>query len=183
MGRPKELTEQKQLGNAPATESEVTEMVVKYLPLVKSIAGKYRGRVEYEDLVQEGLIGLLSAIRNYSPQKGASFSTFAYLCVSRRILTALKSQALSVQQPFAPLTEEDPVPGEDPISRLIEQQDFHERYRRFEAILSGFEKDTLRLYLGGYSYEEMSLQLQSTVKSVDNALQRIRRKLRLVVAE
>jgi len=142
-----------------------------------------------EDLLQEGMIGLLSAIKNYAPEGGSSFKTFAEICVRRRIISAAKA---ATRLKHAPLNEGVPLEtllsdeadgnGSGPFIRSPEdqllaqesEQDFISTYTQY---LSGFELQILSHYLDGLSYREIALRCNASVKSVDNAVQRIRKKL------
>ena len=143
-----------------------------------------------EDLLQEGMIGLLSAIRNYVPEEGSSFKTFAELCVKRRIISAAKAAARLKHAPLNDGVSLDELLSDEaggtsipePFSRSPEdqllaqesKQDFLSTYSQY---LSGFESQILSHYLGGLSYREIASICDVTEKSVDNAVQRIRKKL------
>lgn len=153
----------------------VTELVMRYIPLIRRKAASYRlPGMEPEDIVQEGLLGLIKAISRYQPGK-SSFSTFAWLCVSSSLATAAKS-ALSPKS--LPLSNYAPL-GE--LSTLDIQRQPSERTELLGSIysrLSPLEQQVLKLYLSGHSYTETAHRLSTTPKAVDNALQRVRRKLR-----
>ena len=139
-----------------------------------------------EDLTQEGMLGLLAAIRSFSPDAGASFRTYAETCIRRRLLTAVKTAA---RQKHAPLnfaisfeSSQFDETQMSHISRDLEEQVLAKEQVgdlcvRFSHILSGFENEILRLFLEGLSYQEMAEDVGKPVKSVDNAIQRIRKKL------
>jgi len=139
-----------------------------------------------EDLTQEGMLGLLAAIRTFSPEVGVSFQTYAETCIRRRLLTAVKTAS---RQKHAPLnyaisfesSQFDETQASH-ISRDLEEQilaeeQFGELCFRFSHTLSGFENKILGLFLEGLSYGEMAERVGKSVKSVDNAIQRIRKKL------
>lgn len=138
-----------------------------------------------EDLIQEGMLGLWKAVREYVPERGASFRTFAYTCVKNSMLTAVKSAAgkhhipLNDSVPFETLLfdRSDQLPVSDPEAMYISREETQERLDRFYSKLSGFEANVLALFLSGLSYSEIADQVARPVKSVDNAVQRIRRKL------
>lgn len=138
-----------------------------------------------EDLIQEGMLGLWKAVREYAPERGASFRTFAYTCVKNSMLTAVKSAAgkhhipLNDSVPFETLLfdRSDQLPVSDPEAMYISREETQERLDRFYSKLSGFEANVLDLFLSGLSYSEIADQVARPVKSVDNAVQRIRRKL------
>lgn len=175
-------------GNASALDV----LVRRHFALVKYLAGKCAGGAEFDDLVQEGVIGLLQAIRRFDPQKGSSFPTFATLCIQRRMWTLVKSETaknLSLNaRPEDFYQSRGGVPDENflhegslPEDYVIRREENQERLSRLQALLSDFEWQTLQLYLRGCSYDQMAVRLQCTTKAVDNALFRARRKLRLAV--
>ncbi len=146
-----------------------------------------------EDIVQEGMIGLYKAIRDYDAKHGASFRSFAELCITRQILTAIKT---ATRQKHTPLNsyvsfdrpqDDDPsrtvgdtiacVEEVDPLRILIDSDDLAYLRDAFAQVLSGLESDVLELYVEGRSYQEIAELLGRHVKSIDNALQHIKRKL------
>jgi RNA polymerase sporulation-specific sigma factor len=148
-----------------------------------------------EDVEQEGMIGLYKAARDFRPDRQASFRAFAELCVTRQVITAVKTATRQKHQPLNQYVSISGVRGgDDPSERSVEDllHDHHEAdpadavvsRERMEAMrssmaamLSGLEVDVLRLYVEGKSYQEISEHLGRHVKSIDNALQRIKRKL------
>ncbi|MDS9471986.1 RNA polymerase sporulation sigma factor SigH [Sporosarcina pasteurii] len=149
-----------------------------------------------EDIVQEGMIGLYKAIRDYKPDRLSSFKGFAELCITRQIITAIKTatrqkhiplnSSVSLDRPV--YTEESErtlldmlagPPLEDPEDLMIHKEDFDHMEIKMQKVLSELERQVLALYLDGQTYQEISINLNRPVKSVDNALQRIKRKLEL----
>ncbi|AOV09039.1 RNA polymerase sporulation sigma factor SigH [Sporosarcina ureilytica] len=149
-----------------------------------------------EDIVQEGMIGLYKAIRDYKPDRLSSFKGFAELCITRQIITAIKTatrqkhiplnSSISLDRPV--YTEESErtlldmlagPPLEDPEDLMIHKEDFDHMEIKMQKVLSQLERQVLALYLDGQTYQEISVTLNRPVKSVDNALQRIKRKLEL----
>lgn len=163
-----------------------TELVTRYLPLVRHKAASYRlPGMELDDIVQEGLMGLVKAIRLYSPER-SSFPTFASLCIATSMATAAKA---ALSQKSFPLWDYLPLPDDNaptaehsrqdsPEQHLVEREQVAELYRRIDTELSPFEQQALKLYLSGHSYTDISVLMCTTPKAVDNALQRVRRKLR-----
>ena len=142
-----------------------------------------------EDLIQEGMIGLLSAIREYDAEKGATFKTYAETCINNRIRSAVRS---AQRMKNAPLNDgvslEDVLSDESqslganyyersPEEQVLARETEKEFISAYSRCLSKLEADILRLYLEGLSYEEMAVRSGRDVKAVDNAVQRIRRKL------
>lgn len=178
-----------------AGEDEATEFLLqKYGYLVKrEVRTVYLIGAETEDLAQEGMIGLFKAIRDYSPDKAASFSTFASVCIRRQIQNAITNSNRKKHVPLNSyvslymnseegdnfMLEErlSTSREEDPEKLLIAREQIEDRNARIKKELSKLEQQVLKLYLQGLSYEEIAEQLGKTEKSIDNALQRIRGKL------
>ena len=145
------------------------------------------GGLEIDDLAQEGMLGLIDAMKAYRPDRGASFRTFAYRCVTNRMLNLIAASGRNPSQVsfdhignLEPLTEEQIPNAKDPQEILIQQENTFDWIHRARNLLSKTEREAHRPYLGGYTYQEMAASLQCTTKAVDNALQRVRRKLRTV---
>jgi len=142
-----------------------------------------------EDLIQEGTLGLLSAIREYDGKQSVSFRSYAELCIRRRIFSAIKSAnrlkhtplnyGISLEDAFSEretawiILEQKRAPEEQVLAR----ESAKEFFQSFSRCLSSFEKTVLDLYLDGYSYQAMAEHCGREVKSIDNAVQRIRQKL------
>ncbi len=176
-------------GGDPRAEEALTE---RYLPLVNSCAGSmtlFGG--EGKDLSQEGVFGLISAIRSFDPNVGASFRTYAEHCIRMRLLSAVKSASrlkhfpLNDSMSLEQLSEEsDPRLTavleqfhRNPEDLVLARESKEELYKALSDCLSRYEKRVFTLYLEGRSYQEIGSLLGKDVKSVDNAVQRIRRKL------
>ncbi|SFF00988.1 RNA polymerase sporulation sigma factor SigH [Alteribacillus iranensis] len=149
---------------------------------------------DHEDIVQEGMIGLYKAIRDYRGDKLSSFRAFAELCITRQIITAIKTATRQKHMPLnsyisldKPLYDEesertllDVLCGSrvsDPEELFINQEQVDDIEGKIREILSELEQKVLMLYLDGRSYQEISGELNRHVKSIDNALQRVKRKL------
>lgn len=147
-----------------------------------------------EDIIQEGMIGLYKAIRDFKEDRLSSFKAFAELCITRQIITAIKTAtrqkhiplntSVSLDKPVFDEESErtllDVIAGpvlDDPEGLMIHKEDFIQMEDEMNKVLSSLEKEVLALYLDGQSYQEISVELNRQVKSVDNALQRIKRKL------
>jgi RNA polymerase sporulation-specific sigma factor len=181
-------------------QDALTELLLRYRRFARAKARSYfLVGADREDIIQEGMIGLYKAIRDYEPQHGASFRSFAELCITRQILTAIKT---ATRQKHAPLnsyvsfdrpTSDDPghtvgdtIADEtdvDPLKLLLASDDLARLRASFEQLLSDLEADVLALYVEGRSYQEIADLLGRHVKSIDNALQRIKRKLELHLQE
>ena len=173
-------------------DEALADLIERYTPLVCMRARAYaRGVMDVDDVYQEGMIALLKAVRNYREDTAGSFRTFAAVCVNNKMLSAVTAHMRDKNAPMRSYLSlsgreipEDLLaavsPETDPEKLVIASEDSAARNRRIENLLSPFERQVLRLYLSSYSYEEMSRQLGSSTKAVDNALQRVRRKLRNV---
>ncbi|HCC35159.1 MAG TPA: hypothetical protein DEQ02_05795 [Ruminococcaceae bacterium] len=167
-------------------------LVVRYVVIVNMRVSCYRGTgIEPEDLAQEGMIGLMSAVRSFRPDTGACFRTFAWLCIDRSVLSALKAPFRKKRIPDAKIfpLEENPCgdahesagaaeASQNPEHYLIAKEDAKNFWQGVKRVLSPFEHSVLLRFLGGEDYRGIARQLDATVKSVDNAIQRVRRKLR-----
>ena len=154
-----------------------------------------------DDIEQEGMIGLFKAVRDFRPDRQASFRAFAELCITRQIITAIKTATRQKHQPLnSYLSLSGTRPGEengsgtveevleakgliDPIEFIISMEDLRSMRRMMSEMLSKLEVEVLRLYVEGKSYQEIAEVLGRHVKSIDNALQRIKRKLEVHLAE
>lgn len=164
------------------------ELTARYMSLVRDRVLPLRsGGAERDDLCQEGLVGLLNAARTYNPAQGASFRTYAGVCIAHRVIMAYRSAAGRKHDPlrnFVSLSDAGadgfPAPdgGSDPEALLADRESFEAMCRKIEALLTPLELRVLRLYLGGASYGEIAGTLSVSPKAADNALQRVRLKLR-----
>ena len=153
-----------------------------------------------EDIIQEGMIGLYKAIRDYRPDKLASFRAFAELCITRQIITAIKTATRQKHIPLnsyislnKPIYDEesdrtllDVISGHkitDPEELVISREELVHIEEKIGEILSNLEWSVLTLYLQGRSYQEIAYDLDRHVKSIDNALQRVKRKLEKYLEE
>jgi len=176
-------------GSAGATEY----LMVKYRALVEGKARLYflRG-ADYEDVVQEGMIGLYKAIKDYRGDRLAHFRTFAELCVTRQIITAVKRASRHKHDPLNTYVSLQSCESDEdcgwadklPDGRMVNPEDVmmcrqspDYLRRRLESTLSGLEREVLDNYLQGKTYREMALELSRHTKSIDNALQRVKRKI------
>ncbi len=141
-----------------------------------------------EDLIQEGMLGLLSAIREFDPSMNATFKTYAEICVKRRIYSAIKMALRKKHEPLNEMVSFDDVLSDESLSidssfrripeeQVLAQESADEIIQTYSRCLSKFEVNILELYLNGLSYLEIAEDVGRSEKSVDNAVQRIRRKL------
>ena len=166
-------------------------LAARYSRLVRACARPYfLAGGDSEDLLQEGMIGLLSAIRSFNLEREANFQTYAEVCIRNRLLTAVRTAGREKHEPLnssvsleIQLYDEIPQPyqeqqslAESPEELLIGREEWKGRLAALRALLSGLERTVLELYLDGLSYAEIAARTGKPLKSVDNAVQRIRRK-------
>ena len=187
------LTDNELLKRSAAGDRNAEEQLVeRYMRLVRSCARPlFLAGGDSEDLIQEGLLGLLSAIRQFDPGCGASFSTFADHCIRMRLLSAIKSASrlkhlplndgVSLEQlsenPELQFSANPDFLRHNPEDLVLARERTEELYYELSQCLSRLEKQVLDLYLDGYSYREIGFRLRKEPKAIDNAVQRIRRKL------
>lgn len=178
-------TDDEILSYAQSGSNKYAEKVIeKYRQTVEVIASKYKDSpMEREDLIQEGMIGLLAAIKSYRQDKGASFMTYAKICIDNSIQTALRK--FSRQKDIPPQNvieyQEEELPAESGHASaediVIAQESVSMLTQVLRENLSDFENEVLRLHIVGCSYNEIARRLCKTPKAIDNALQRVRKKL------
>lgn len=190
-----ELIEEIKTGNQEATEY----LVKKYYPLViKSTRTLYLIGADDEDLTQEGLIGLFKAIQSYDSENNASFFTFAQLCIKRQIYSAIKASNREKHSPlnsyisFYSSANENDVrlienleadTNTNPEHIILDQENTSRINELLSSHLSKMEQTVLPLYLDGMSYKDIAIKLNKPVKSIDNAVSRIRDKVKKIKAE
>jgi RNA polymerase sporulation-specific sigma factor len=149
-----------------------------------------------DDLIQEGLVGLYKAVRDYRSDRESSFRNFAELCITRQIITAVKTATRNKHTPLnqyvsfsatpagssgdSEPTLEDVIPGStvhDPVNQVISSEELQSLVACLSTVLSELESRVLALYLDGYSYTTIGEKLDCDCKTVDNALQRVKRKV------
>ncbi|MGI6200706.1 MAG: RNA polymerase sporulation sigma factor SigH [Christensenellales bacterium] len=167
----------------------------KYKNFVRSKARSYfLAGADRDDIIQEGMIGLYKAIRDFKPDRLSSFRAFAELCITRQIITAVKMATRQKHIPLnsyvslnKPIYDEesdrtllDVISGDkvtNPEDIVIGQEDYEQIQEKMGEMLSPLECEVLSSYLQGKSYQQIALDLNRHVKSIDNALQRVKRKL------
>ena len=173
------------------------QLIRRYTSFVRLKASSYfLAGGDSEDLIQEGLVGLYKAVRDFRPDKETSFRSFAELCVTRQIITAIKTATRFKHAPLntyvsfshtpagqdsdGDVTLGDALPGpnvNDPSVCVISTEELQSLVGCLSTTLSPLEADALRLYLEGSSYEQMAEDLGCDTKTIDNALQRVKRKI------
>ena len=175
-------------------DAEIADYIMKkYKPLVRKKANAmYLMGGETEDLIQEGMLGLFKAVRDFDPEKEAHFFSFAELCINRQLYSALEASNRKKHIPlntYISFSNQEDSEGMDiehlmmdemasPEQLLIEQEGRVEFFHRLQENLSPMEKKVLYLYLEGHSYIQIAELLEKSPKSMDNALQRIRGKIK-----
>lgn len=168
-------------------------IIARYRNYVYSKASTYfLAGAEKDDIVQEGMIGLYKAVKEYNPESGSSFKHFALLCISRQILTAIKAATrkkhmplnsyISLEETAADRDAESPAidlgdDGQNPENIIIGQENLNVMEYKINQILSKLELQVLMYYTEGMSYDEIAALAGKPRKSIDNALQRIKKKL------
>lgn len=187
-----ELLRRLRAGDADAEEA----LYMRYKPVVRSRARTYfLVGADREDIIQEGMIGLYKAVCDYEFDKQASFRVFAELCITRQIITAIKSVTRKKHIPlntYVSLSRPVYDDGEsertlidvlqtarvsDPEEALIGRESYEAIARDIETILSPLERQSLALYLQGLSYQQIAAAIGRSTKCVDNAIQRVKKKL------
>lgn len=179
----------------------VEYLLGKYKNFVRSKARSYfLIGADHEDIVQEGMIGLFKAIRDYQAERLSSFRAFAELCITRQIITAIKTATRQKHVPLnsyvslnKPIYDEESdrtlmdviVEGraQNPEELIIGRENLVSFRDQVDRVLSGLEQDVLNAYLDGKSYQEIADKLGRHVKSIDNALQRVKRKMEKFLEE
>lgn len=172
-------------------------LVRRYYGFVRLKASSYfLAGGDSDDLIQEGLVGLYKAIRDYRTDRESSFRNFAELCITRQIITAVKTATRNKHTPLnqyvsfssspagasgdSEPTLDEMLPGStvhDPVNQVISSEELQALVACISTTLSELESHVLTLYLDGYSYEEVGRRLDCDCKTVDNALQRVKRKV------
>lgn len=191
------MTDEEIVAEAKLSDSNIAldYLIYKYRNFVRAKARSYfLIGADREDIIQEGMIGLYKAIRDFRNDKLSSFRAFAELCVTRQIITAIKTATRQKHIPLnsyvslnKPIYDEDSdrtlldvLSGSkisDPEELVISREEFIDIESKMGQILSDLEWKVLMSYLDGKSYQEIAVELERHVKSIDNALQRVKRKL------
>lgn len=177
-------------------EKAIDLLLKRYRHYARAKARSYfLAGADKEDIVQEGMIGLFKAIRDYQEERNTAFRAFAELCITRQIITAIKTATrqkhiplnsyVSLNKPTASETDDDRTladslgasGGLDPAELVISSEEIESIRSSMTRLLSSLETEVLHLYMDGKSYQEIADMLGRHVKSIDNALQRIKRKL------
>ena len=174
-------------------DKAIEELLHRYRHYARAKARSYfLAGADKEDIVQEGMIGLFKAIRDFQAEKNTAFRVFAELCITRQIITAIKTATRQKHIPLnsyvslnKPTSNDDDRPLEealvhkaiDPAELVISAEEISNIKASMGKVLSSLETEVLQLYMDGKSYQQIADMLGRHVKSIDNALQRIKRKL------
>ncbi len=172
---------------ANGDDAAMALLIATVTPIARAKASGFSSpRVSGDDLVQEGLLGFLDAVKTYDPSKGSPFKAYAEVCINNRIVSAVrtsfnnKNAALSGALPYEPEKIDEADASADPANIVSEKEDSEHLENILSEGLSDFEKQVVDLRLMDMSYSEMAERLGCTEKAIDNALQRIRKKMRLL---
>ena len=169
---------------AAGCSDSTTELISRYMKLIWVKANSMaNAAVDAEDLAQEGMLGLMNAVAHFDPNREIRFSTFADVCITNKMKSALirsRHTALPVEDAESAAQVQNEVEDDDPEQILLRKERLQELYREIDHILSRWELEIFKLFLSGLRYEQMAERLHITEKSVDNAMQRVRRKLKSV---
>ena len=191
------LTDEELVGRIRSEDTLAEEYLYgKYRRIIRGKARSYfLVGAEYEDLVQEGMIGLYNAVREFAPSRNVSFHAYADLCITRQILTAIKSATrkkhaplnsyVSFSQPISDGSETEKTLADilessssgDPEKALLGRETMEMLSYDLQHLLSPLERKTLTLYLRGLSYQQIGDEIGCSRKCVDNTIQRIKKKL------
>lgn len=182
-----ELSDNELVAAAQRGDNEAYSAVIgRYIFLVRNCAGGYfSDSLEFDDLVQEGFIGLMNAVKGFDPDCNTAFSTFAKLCIERNIISAVRKTLRKKQIPSSMLVFIDddsydkiaPADTANPETAVLNKEAYDRLKEDIFSKLSKTELKVLQAYLSGSSYEQIAAKLNLSVKAVDNAMQRIRKKL------
>ena len=182
------MTDEELLFAAGQGSQEAEEaLILRYGRVIRSLVRPlFLTGGDSEDLIQEGMLGLLNAVRSFKSEENASFKTFAVLCIRRRLFSALRKSAgtknvsldecLSLESSLFDENQSRNDNLRSPEELLIDREEAQKRYRNLLQLLSAFEQSVLRCFLRGMSYREIAEITKRSEKAVDNAVQRIRRK-------
>ena len=175
-------------------EDDIVEyLMTKYKPLVRKKArAMYLVGGETDDLIQEGMLGLFKALRDFNPQKEVSFASFARLCIERQLYNAIQSSNRQKHQPlntYVSLSDEEfaselrQISVQNPEAIIIDQENAAGIEKKIQNTLSRFENQVLKMYLEGADYIQIAERLDRPAKSIDNALRRIRQKVKSCITK
>ncbi len=179
----KKFSDEELIRSLRSGEAEICEYLLdKYKPLVRRQARTmYLIGGENDDLIQEGMIGLLKAVQSFRPEEEGSFAAFAELCITRQMYAAVQASNRMKHAPLNQYVSLDEKPHllteQTPEALMIDQENLKSRYEQIERRLTPLEKQVLELYLDGKTYGEIAAVIGKNEKAVDNSIQRLKKKL------
>lgn len=166
---------------AKKNKNAAAELITRYICSIEARARKYSPEM-CEDLAQEGFIGLLRAVDTYDKSRDVKFSTYANVCIRNKMLSALNKRTTIVKGEGGEILEADiHDPSDTPENIVVERERLEEIYDKIISALSEQEWRVFQLFLTGLAYNQIALDLNVPLKTVDNAMQRVRRKLKSVL--
>lgn len=163
---------------ARQNDDAYSELISRYLPSIRRLARIYtKSSADRDDLVSEGILGLMNAVNTFSADRGASFSTYAGVCVNNRMMTSLKKSA-RIQRREESLESLEASGESSPEKIILDREALSEIFSEISDNLTDLERTVISRYLSGASYADIAGELGTDKKAVDNALARVRRKLR-----
>lgn len=178
------LTDEQLIASGESFDDIAAEIMLRYRETVKIKAATFTSKKhEFDDLFQEGMIGLFFSIGKYKKDKGASFKTFATVCIENRIKNAykvLKNRIDSNNDIDVDVIKEDSGTAENPEDIFISSENLENMTAKMRDRLSSLEYEVFEMTMDGYTYEQIAKRKSITLKAVDNALQRARRKLKSI---
>ncbi len=178
-----DLSDEELVLEAREKETAVNELVARYISTVEAMANRFSPEVS-DDLKQEGLMALLSAVKSFKADKGVNFSAYLAVCVKNRMLTYLKRNSKGAAEDISADELEELIgisDGDIPDNILVEQERMEELYSRISSALSPLEWKVFRLFITGMSFEAIAQRVGVDRKAADNAMQRVRRKLKTLL--
>ena len=176
-----DLSDEELAVKAKNDKQAAAELLSRYIFSIEARAKNFAMAFS-EDLVQEGFIGLLSPVENYDENKNVKFSTYANVCIRNKMISAFDKQADIVKEEAWETPEKEfHDPAEIPENIVVEKERLKEIYDKIISALSEQEWRVFQLFLTGLAYNQIALELNVSTKTVDNAMQRVRRKLKSVL--
>lgn len=177
-----DLSDEELAVKAKDDRQATAELLSRYIFSIEARARNFAMSFS-EDLIQEGFIGLLNAVENYDEGKNVKFATYANVCIRNKMISAFEKHAGVVREENREASDEEIVhdPDEIPENIVVEKERLKEIYSKIISALSEQEWKVFQLFLTGLTYNQIALELKVSPKTVDNAMQRVRRKLKSVL--
>lgn len=179
----KDLSYEELVIRAGEDKGAVSEIIARYMCTIEAMAKKLSAKVS-DDLVQEGLMALMNAVKTYDAGKGVAFASYAGVCVKNKMISSLKKNSLSDTDYITDDSLEEILQADSddiPDNVVIERERMNELNSKISSALSELEWQVFQMFLSGMSYNQIALNSGLTVKAVNNAMQRVRRKLKALL--